>query len=235
MVHKLLIRGGPNLRIIEKTFLKVCLVLPLYSVAHAEQVVARNTSPELTQNVSSNIYASPIPTLSLKIGGSDNLLANGSLKVSAINNATISVTASASSDEHFYDRSDRAQYFGYYLSVGVSSTNQTASHIHVKVRRGSGETPNRSYYIHGNEKSSLSKGSDLITAPISYATFAVSPTNSTYCGSHYSTNHLSGKNMNCEKGVTVKDMDITQFVKVMDTDMAPSQIISQLEFVAIPQ
>jgi hypothetical protein len=212
---------------------KIILVFGFYTNLEASEITTKNIVGTTSTTVISSIHVTANPALRFKIGSVNEN--SGSLNVSTTVDSTISsVTASASANQFFKDDSTKAKYYGYYISTGVTSANQTAKSIHIKIRKGPAETSGRSYYLVGNGSITPKKESDLTAAPVSYTTFATTTSNLTHCGKNYRANHLID-GINCGVGSTVENMDITQFVKVLDTDKNPSAIISQLEFTAIPE
>lgn len=210
------------------------IILTLTSSALAGGLVT-NASGNFSNGLTTTVSANPISTIHLQIGGGNVLLQDGKMKVSAQNGSSISVIASDSSDQYFKDPINNAQFYGYYLSVGVSSTNQPGRSIVVKVRRGAEETPGRSFYVRGNNPDSAKSETDLVNAPVNYSTFATVPSNSTYCGANYQQNRISDKRINCDSGTKMPSLDLTQYVKVVSSDISPQDINSQLDFIAVAE
>lgn len=104
----------------------------------------------------------------------------------------------------------------------------------IKVRADAAETAGRSLYLIGNGTTVPTLQSQLTDAPAAYTTFASIPRNTTRCGPNYAANGVSGVNgVNCGPNPTVANMDITQFVKVLFTDLPSTPIVSRLEFVVV--
>ena len=135
----------------------------------------------------------------------------------------------------FRDDTIGAAYFGYYLTAGVRSSNQSAANINVKVKQGAGETANRSYYLIGNGTTTPTVQGDLTIAPASVTTFATAAPNGVPCGPSHAANGLSGTAIGWIGGSTGANMDITQFVKVLYSDPAAAAIVSQLEVTAVDE
>jgi len=154
---------------------------------------------------------------------------------------SVSITADATTplvvvgmppDQMFRDDSVSAAFFGYYLTAGVRTQNQApGTQAHVQLRRGSGATLNRTYYLIGNGVVSPSLESHLVLAPSSYTTIATAPRNRTRCGPNWSANGVTGGGVNCAANPTVAAMDVTQFVKVQFSDLPSSTIQSRIQFI----
>jgi hypothetical protein len=219
-----------------KLMLVGAVVLAIAQSAHATRITTgnvtgadTNASPQI-----SNINATPSAIIRLDLGGANFITSAGQLDVTiSVDTATPSVTAGAAADQSFRDDTVGAAYFGYYLSTGVRSANQTAGNVNVKVNKGSGETANRSYYLLGNGTSTPDEQADLTIAPASATTFATAGANSVHCGPSWNANGLSGAEIGCAGGSTVANMDVTQFVKVLYSDPGAAAINSQLEFTAV--
>ena len=149
-----------------------------------------------------------------------------------VDSSSSSVISGIDADQTFQDEMVGAAYFGYYLSTGVRSVHQTDNNVHIKLRKGTNSTQDRTYYLLGNGTVTPTQQSDLDIAPSSFTTFATAPSNSIHCGPNYASNGLSGSQINCSGGSTVAEMDLTQFVKVYYGDPEGSIITSQLEFIA---
>jgi hypothetical protein len=206
------------------------------SVADATRITTGDLSGSTTgaNPMISTIGATPTPTIRFEIGGASFTTAVGQLNVSIGVDALIpTVTSGATANQMFRDETLNAAYFGYFLTAGVKSASQPAANVSIKIRKGSGETSGRSYYLLGNGTTIPASQSDLTAVPASFTTIAIAGANGSHCGPNYSTNGLSGPEINCGGGSTVSNMDITQFVKVLDSDSTSSPIISQIELMAI--
>ena len=180
----------------------------------------------------SNIVATPASIIRFEVGGAKYLLDGAQLKVSiTVDTSTPTVTVGTAADQAFKDDVDGAAFFGYYLTTGVRSSNQSGPGVNVKVRAGAGETAGRSYYLLGNGSSTPDDVGDLTDAPAAFTTFASTVPNSVHCGPSYVANGLTGASIGCAGGSTVANMDITQFVRVAYSDSAA--VTSQLEFIAV--
>ena len=212
------------------------IALGLSTSAHATRITTGNmsatttaASPQVT-----DVNATPAAIIRLDVGGAGYINTTSPLSVSiTVDTATPSVTVGTAADQSFRDDAIGAAYFGYFLSTGVRSSNQSAANINVKVKKGSGETANRSYYLLGNGTTTPTAQGDLTAAPASVTTFATAAPNGVHCGPSYSANGLSGAAIGCSGGSTVANMDITQFVKVLFSDPTSAAIVSQLEFTAV--
>lgn len=220
----------------KKLIFSVITTLGLVGSAHATRVTTGNISGANT-NASpqvSNVNATPSSIIRLDLGGAGYINTTSPLSVSiTVDTATPSVTAGTAADQSFRDDTVGAAYFGYYLSSGVRSSNQSAANVNVKIKKGSGETSGRSYYLLGNGTTVPTAQADLTAAPASVTTFATAAPNGAHCGPSYSANGLSGSAINCAGGSTVANMDITQFVKVLFSDPTSAAIVSELEFTAV--
>lgn len=220
----------------KKLMVSVIVAMGMTSSAHATRVTTGNMAGATTAASPqvSEVSATPSSIIRLDLGGAGYLNTSSPLSVSiSVDTATPSVTVGTAADQSFRDDVVGAAYFGYYLSTGVRSSNQSASNINVKVKKGSGETSGRSYYLLGNGASVPAVQADLTVAPASMTTFATAAPNGAHCGPSYSANGLSGSAINCAGGSTVANMDVTQFVKVLFTDPTSAAIVSQLEFIAV--
>lgn len=224
-------------RSIAKKFLLGSIVmLSLSSQTYATSITTGELSNTSTAGspLISNITVAPTPTIRFQIGGLAFATASSQLNVSISVDALIpTVTSGTAADQSFRDETVGAAYFGYYLTAGVKSASQPLVGINIKIRKGSGETSNRSYYLLGNGVITPSSQGDLIPAPAGYTTFATAGANGSHCGPRYVTNGLTDPAINCAAGSTVANMDVTQFVKVLDSDAASASIISQVEFIAV--
>lgn len=208
------------------------------SVAHATRITTGDlgTSNTAASPMVANIGATPNGSIRFDLGGAAFLTSAGQLTISIGVDAVVpSVTSGTISDQLFRDDIVGAAYFGYYLSTGVKSASQTSPNMNIKVKRGSAETSGRSFFLIGNGTTSPNSQSDLTIAPAGFTTFATTTSNSAHCGPQYASNGLTGSTINCGGGSTVTNMDLTQFVKVLDTDPTTGAVISQLEFIAVSE
>lgn len=204
--------------------------------AYATRITTGNLNLTTTAAtpLTSNINATPSAVIRLDVGGANFLNVVSPLSVSVtVDTSTPVVTVGTAANQAFRDDATSAAYFGYYLSVGERSSNQAAANINVKVKKGSGETAGRSYYLLGNGTTTPTVQGDLTAAPASATTFATGAPNGVHCGPSYVANGLSGAAINCAGGSTVANMDITQFVKVLFSDPTSAAIVSSLEFTAV--
>lgn len=216
--------------------LGVISTLGVTTSAFATRITTNNLSNSTTAGTPliSNVNATPSSVIRLDLGGANFITATGQLSVSiTVDTATPVVTVGTAADQVFRDDTVGAAYFGYYLSAGVRSANQSAAGMNIKVKKGSGESANRSYYLLGNGTTVPTVEGDLTIAPASVTTFASTVPNSVHCGPSYVANGLSGAAIGCSGGSTVANMDVTQFVKVLYSDPSSSAIVSQLEFTAV--
>jgi hypothetical protein len=225
-----------------KNNLKISLALVAMSIfvmsnsAHATRITTGNMSATTTAATPlvSNISATPVAIIRLDLGGANFINVTSPLSVSiTVDTSTPSVTVGTAADQMFRDDAIGAAYFGYYLTAGVRSSNQSAANINVKVKKGAGETANRSFYLLGNGTTTPAAQGDLTIAPAGVTTFATAAPNGVHCGPSHVANGLSGTAIGCTGGSTVANMDITQFVKVLYADPAAAAIVSQLEFTAV--
>jgi len=146
---------------------------------------------------------------------------------------TPTVAVGTAADQLFRDDSVGAAFFGYYLTTGLRTQGQAGGTLgYVQLRVGAGATANRTYYLLGNGTTTPTLQSQLTLAPAGYTSIANIPRNSTRCGPNYAANGVSGVNgVNCGANPTVANMDVTQFVKVLFTDIPSSTITSRLQFV----
>jgi hypothetical protein len=232
-------QGG---KIIMKTNLKLSLAMGMMSIiglstsAHATRITTGNLNLTTTaaSPMTSNINATPTAIIRLDVGGANFINATTPLSVSVtVDTSTPVVTVGTAANQAFKDDATGAAYFGYYLSVGERSSNQSAANINVKVKKGSGETSGRSYYLLGNGTTTPAVQGDLTVAPAAVTTFATGAPNGVHCGPSNVANGLSGTALNCAGGSTVANMDITQFVKVLYADPTSAAIVSSLEFTAV--
>lgn len=178
----------------------------------------------------------PSSTIRFEIGGAKFSTVTSQLSISiTVDASTPTVVTGTAADQAFVDDTVSAAFFGYYISTGVRSANQTAPAISIKVKKGTGETANRSYYLLGNGTTTPTAQSNLTIAPAATTTFVSTTRNAIRCGPNYSTNGITGTAMNCAAGSTVASMDITQFVKILYSDPTSAAIISQLEFTAVAE
>jgi len=179
-------------------------------------------------------FATPRSIIRLDMGGAKYPTSGGQLTIAiTVDSTTPVVTSGTAADQLFRDDTVSAAFFGYYLTLGTRSSGQTAANLNIKVRRGAGETANRSFYLLGNGTTSPTAQSNLTQAPVSYTTFATTTPNTIQCGPSHVANGLSGTAINCAAGSTVANMDITQFVKILFTDAPSVSRTSQLEFIAV--
>ncbi len=211
-------------------------VAGLSSDAYATRITTGNMSATTTAATPlvSNISATPTAIIRLDLGGAGYINTSSPLSVSiTVDTSTPSVTVGTAANQMFRDDTIGAAYFGYYLTAGVRSSNQSAANINVKVKKGAGETANRSYYLLGNGTTTPTVQGDLTIAPASVTTFATAAPNGVHCGPSHVANGLTGTAIGCTGGSTVANMDITQFVKVLYSDPTSAAIVSQLEFTAV--
>lgn len=181
-----------------------------------------------------NINATPVATIRFEVGGAAFVVNGGELDVDiSVDTSSPAVLVGTAADQSFRDDTNGAAFFGYYLTTGVRSANQTPANVNIKVNAGAGETANRSYYLLGNGTSTPAAVGDLTDAPGSATTFASTSSNSVHCGPSYAANGVSS--LGCAGGSTVANMDITQFVRVAYSDPASTPIVSQLEFIAVAE
>lgn len=211
-------------------------VAGLNTSAFATRITTNNLANSTTAGTPliSNISATPSAIIRLDLGGANFITATGQLSVTiSVDTSTPVVTVGTAADQAFRDDTIGAAYFGYYLTAGVRSSNQSAAGINIKVKKGAGETAGRSYYLLGNGTTVPAVQGDLTAAPAVVTTFASPAKNSVHCGPSYVANGLSGTAIGCAGGSTVANMDITQFVKVLYSDPTSAAIVSQLEFTAV--
>ncbi len=212
------------------------LIAGAATTAHATRITTGNLSATTTAASPqvSNVSATPAAIIRLDLGGANFITAGSDLSVSiTVDTSTPSVTVGTAADQSFKDDTVGAAYFGYFLTAGVRSSNQSAANINVKVKQGAGETAGRSFYLLGNGTTTPAVQADLTDAPAAVATFATAAPNGVHCGPSHVANGLSGTAIGCSGGSTVANMDITQFVKVLYSDPAAAAIVSQLEFTAV--
>lgn len=182
----------------------------------------------------SSITVQPNGSIRFDVGGANFITNAGQLSITISVDALVpTVTSGTSANQMFRDEVVGAAYFGYYLSTGVKSSSQPAANINIKLKKGSGETSSRTYYLLGNGTTTPVTQGDLTIAPASFTTFATASSNAVHCGTNYSSNGLTGTSIGCANGSTIPNMDVTQFVKVNDSDGASASIVSQLEFIAV--
>jgi hypothetical protein len=184
--------------------------------------------------LSTNIRVTPTPSIRFEVGGARFSTVSSQLMVTiGVDTLAPRVTSGTAANQMFRDDTVGAAYFGYYLSTGVKSASQPISTIHIKIRRGTAETSDRSYYLLGNGLTTPTSQGNLTPVPAAFTTFAIAGSNASHCGPQYMNNGLIGGSINCATGTTIPNMDLTQFVKVLDSDGSNSTIISQVEFVAV--
>lgn len=206
------------------------------SISHATSITTGDLANTTTVGspLVSNITVAPTPTIRFEVGGANFATSSSQLSVSISVDALVPVvTAGTAANQMFRDEGVGAAYFGYYLTAGVKSASQPTATVNIKIRKGAGETSGRSYYLLGNGVSTPAAQGDLTVAPASFTTFATAASNSSHCGPHFVTNGLTGVAINCSGGSTVANMDVTQFVKVLDSDSTSASITSQIEFIAV--
>lgn len=227
-----------NKILVRSLTLGAILVSGLSSNAYATRITTGNLNLTTTAAtpLTSNINATPSAVIRLDVGGANFTGASSPLSVSiTVDTSTPVVTAGTAANQAFRDDTVGAAFFGYYLTVGERSSNQSAPNINVKIKRGSGETSGRSYYLLGNGTTTPTAQSDLTVAPASVTTFATGAPNGVHCGPSHVANGLSGSAIGCSGGSTVANMDITQFVKVLFSDPTSAAIVSSLEFTAVAE
>jgi hypothetical protein len=155
----------------------------------------------------------------------------------SVDTLTPTVVTGTAADQSFRDDTVGAAFFGYYLTAGVRTQGQPAGTVgNLKLKRGATETSGRTYYLLGNGTTTPTAQSNLTLAPNTLTTFATMPRNSTRCGPNWAANGVSGVNgVNCGPNPTVANMNLTQFVKVLFTDLPTATIISSLEFVVVEE
>lgn len=191
-------------------FLCLCLMILFSTSAHAQRI---------RFNLGGAKYvAGGVRTLSVTI---------------TVDATTPTVAVGTAADQLFRDDSVGAAFFGYYLTTALRTQTQAAgTQGYVQLRVGAGATANRTYYLLGNGTTTPTLESHLTAAPAVYTTIASIPRNSIRCGPNYAANGLSNVNgVNCTANPTVANMDVTQFVKVLFTDIPSSTINSRLQFV----
>lgn len=203
-------------------------------LAHATRITTGNmaaTTTAATPQVS-DVSATPVSSIQLDVGGAKYINTTSPLRVTiTVNTSTPTVTVGQAANQSFKDDAAGAAFFGYYLTTGVRSSNQSAANINVKVKAGAGGTANRSYYLLGNGTTTPTVQASLTAAPASATTFATAAPNGVHCGPSYAANGLTA--IGCAGGSTVANMNITQFVKVQYSDPTSAAIVSQLEFTAV--
>lgn len=213
------------------------LMLVAFGTSNATTISTGDLASSNTNSLPliTSVTVAPSPTIRFAVGGANFTTGSSSqLSVSINVDALVpNVVSGNPANQMFRDETVGAAYFGYYLSTGVKSASQPLSSISIKIRKGSSETSNRSYYILGNGTSTPNTQSDLIPVPTNFTTFATAGANGSHCGIQYVTNGLTGSGVNCAAGSSVANMDVTQFVKVLDSDGVSAQIVSQVEFIAV--
>ena len=211
-------------------------ILGAHSTAYATRITTGNMAATTTAATPmvSNISATPAAIIRLDLGGAGYINVASPLSVSiTVDTATPSVTVGTAANQMFRDDAASAAFFGYYLTAGVRSSNQSAANINVKIKKGAGETAGRSYYLLGNGTTTPTVVGDLTVAPASVTTFATAAPNGVHCGPSHVANGLSGTAIGCTGGSTVANMDLTQFVRVNYADPTSAAIVSSLEFTAV--
>lgn len=223
-----------------KNMNKILLVGAISLGFSASSYAAGSMSTGLLQNTTtagsplvSDINATPASVIRLDVAGAKFSGSATPISVTiTVDTATPVVLTGNAADQLFRDDAIGAAYFGYYLSTGVRSANQPNAALNVKVKKGSGETANRSYYLLGNGTTTPTVQGDLTAAPASATTFVSPGKNAVHCGPQYSANGIAA-GLGCAGGTTSANMDITQFVKVLYTDSTASAVVSELEFTAV--
>ena len=192
--------------------------------------ISKKNRGSYSSTITTKIHAKVSPSLYLKVGSPNQMVSISN----AVDSTTTTVTASDSADQFFRDDSRLANYYGYYLSMGVTSRNQRTSNIQIRVREGASGTHGRSYFLMGNGQKTPKRESDLVAASTQYTTFAVVSSNVTHCGTNHEAARISDNRIDCNQAQKQSKLDLTQFVKVSDADQTSSTIFSQLEFVAVP-
>lgn len=174
----------------------------------------------------------------LNLGGVAFLAVGGELDVTITVDATTpAVTVGSTPDQMFRDDAVGAAYFGYYLVTSIRTQGQAFGTLgRVQLRAGAGATANRTFYLQGHGVTVPTVEGNLITAPAAYTQIATCARNSSCCGSNYAVHGLGNLNgINCNLAGTNKqaNMNITQFVKVLFTDLPSTTIISALDFIAV--
>lgn len=180
----------------------------------------------------------PLSTIRFELGGAKFTSTTSPLTISiTVDASTPSVITGTPANQAFNDDAVGAAFFGYYLTAGVRSANQptAAAGVNIQLKKGAGETLNRTYYLLGNGTTTPTVQANLTAAPAASTTFVTTTKNAIRCGPSYVSNGLSGTAINCAAGTTVANMDITQFVKVLYSDPTSAAIVSQLQFIAIVQ
>lgn len=209
-------------------------VMGLSSTSFAASVTTgnmNNTATTAAKPLITTINATPRASIRLAVGGAKFIEAAEELSVSIdVDASTPTVTAGSAADQAFVDDVAGAAYFGYYLTTGVRSSNQTAANVNVKVAAGT-ETAGRSFFLLGHGAVSPTEEGDLTVAGAE-TTFVTVASNTNVCGTNHAAN-LSGVGIPCDN--TDADMDLTQFVKVELDDAPDVAIISQLVFTAVAE
>ena len=179
---------------------------------------------------STNLWAPP--RITLQLGGAKFIKTGNDLSCTITVDATVpAVFTGQVADQMFVDDVAGAAYFGYYLTLGVRTQDQVLPNVNIKVSRGLGATLGRSYYLVGNGVTTPSTESNLTAAPLLPTTFATATSETRSCGPNASSN---GVNLcNNPSSITVPNMDVTQFVKVLYVDNAGTPIFSELDFIAV--
>ena len=180
--------------------------------------------------------ASHAQRIRFNVGGAKFTGATSPLSVAiTVDTLTPTVAVGTAADQSFRDDTVGAAFFGYYLTCGLRTQTQAFGTVgNIKVRADAAETAGRSFYLIGNGTTVPTLQSQLTDAPAAYTTFASIPRNTTRCGPNYAANGVSGVNgVNCGANPTVAQMDVTQFVKVLFTDLPSTPIISRIEFVVV--
>lgn len=199
-------------------------------------ILNNTTTAGTLMNATSTI--TPSSTIRFEVGGAKFTGAATPLTLSVtVDASTPTVVTGSAADQAFKDDAVGAAFFGYYLTTGVRSANQpaAAAGVVIQVKKGVGETANRTYYLLGNGTTTPTVQGSLTIAPAVSTTFASTTKNAIRCGPSYVANGLSGTAMNCAAGTTVANMDITQFVKILYADAPSVAIVSQLQFIALSQ
>ncbi len=171
--------------------------------------------------------------IAMRLGGAKFVPSGGQLAVSiTVDTSLPTVISGSQADQTFRDDTVSAAFFGYFITLGVGSSQQsTFNSLKVAVKVGSGETSGRTYALYGHGATNPSSQSDLIRPPNSYAAFLTRNVNNAFCGVNWMT-HIPGSVI-CEGATLVPTLDLTQFVKVLYSDSTASTFTSQLDFIAV--
>lgn len=177
-------------------------------------------------------------SIRFNLGGAKFPTVSGDLQVSiTVDTLTPTVAIGTAADQSFRDDSVGAAFFGYYMTCGVRTTGQANGTVgNVKIKAGTAETAGRSFYLIGNGTTVPTLQSQLTDAPAAYTTFASIPRNTTRCGNSYAAHGISGVNgVTCSAANRLAALDVTQFVKVLFTDLPATTIVSQIDFAVVEE